>query len=583
MARLRRRGPDGQGVWTSPSDLIRLGHTRLAILDLSERAAQPMTLGDRAPLALTFNGEIYNAPELRSRLKALGCRFHTTSDTEVLLQAFACWGLDAALALVRGMYAFILWDERERTLHAAVDHAGMKPLAFAASPDFFAAASDTDALREILDPKPAFDPLGLCHVLCIGYCPAPHTVWKGVSKLGPGQVLSWRPGREPVIRRYWSPPAFIAEESQSPFDRLWEKVIGEHLLSDVPVGLFLSAGTDSTAVALALSRIEAPVRCFSLGLPSRDDESLAALATAAHLGLRADRIDLADEDVPAVLQHAAAAFDEPQAFGALITQTAICRATRPHGKVMLTGDGGDEAFGGYIWHRQSPAPADRRWAPSLSVRVAQPDADASTRRAALDALASRSFIHAYLQSVMPRFHPEEAEALLAPLGARYDDEVYAAWAAPLDAPSLPWPRRAQRLDLLTFCPGSILPKLDRASMAVGLELRAPFLDRRVLEWAVRRPPRIDEADPQRSKPDIRKYLTGRVPSEVLLRHKQGFSLRLGDSQPWSALMPWLAESRLVREGVLHPQWSGFIQPDTPYAESKRFALCMLAAWAQERL
>lgn len=544
-----------------------------------------MVLSSDQPLALVFNGEIYNAPELRTRLTGLGCAFRSTADTEVLLHALAVWGVDETLARIRGMYAFIVWDERDRSITAATDHVGMKPLVFAVGDGVFRAASDADALRAILPRRPDLDPQALCHVVSLGYIPAPLTIWRDVRKLAPGHVVRWTADHGVREHRYWSPPSFIADGPADDFAEVWEPIVRQHLLSDVPIGTFLSAGLDSSTVALALKRLGEHPTCFSLALPSRDDESLEAAETARHLGLPFQAVAFADQPLAETLHQTAAAFDEPQAYTALLTQVSLCRATRTHAKVMLTGDGGDEAFGGYIWHRQPPVTSQsmRSSADALAARAARPDADAATRRAALDALASRSFVHAFLQAVLPRFHPAEARALFAPLSPEYDDEIYAAPASAEDAPWLPWPRRAQRLDLLTFCAGSILPKIDRASMSVGLELRCPFLDRRMLEWSLRRPGQPDEADPARAKPDVRAYLQGHVPERVLTRQKQGFSLRMRQQDPWTNLMPWFETTRLAREGVLHEQWRAFVERDAPYAESRRFILCMLAAWAEERI
>lgn len=271
MSRLRRRGPDGSGSWTSPCGRILLGHTRLAIQDLTDAGRQPMLLGSAAdaPVAVTYNGEIYNAPALRRELAALGARFSSRSDTEVLLHGFVRWGFPGLLDRVRGMFALVLIDRREPArpvLHAAVDHAGMKPLvhAYSASSGRLVIASDCDAALAALRDDPDFaarlDGQGLCHVLSLGYCPAPWTVWRGVRKLGPGQRLCWDfSDAPPRIERWWSPPEHLdgpaahAGDEQEHFEHLLTTVVREHLISDVPVGLFLSAGIDSSSIALALA------------------------------------------------------------------------------------------------------------------------------------------------------------------------------------------------------------------------------------------------------------------------------------------------------------------------------------------
>ncbi|MBK7406568.1 MAG: asparagine synthase (glutamine-hydrolyzing) [Phycisphaerales bacterium] len=582
MAHLRRRGPDGEGTSVCPSGHAALGHTRLAILDLSPAGAQPMASED-GQVVVTYNGEIYNAPDLREQLESLGHRFVSRSDTEVLLHGYRAWGARGMLDRLRGMFALVLWDAPARRAVAAVDHAGMKPLLWASTADGVFVASDLDALCAVLPERPALDPIGLGHVLCLGYCPAPWTVRRGVRKLGPGEGWTWSPGGEPRSFRHWAPPHEAGPASE-PFDPLWEQIVREHTLADVPLGLLLSGGLDSSAVALALARQGAAVDCTTIALPGAADEAPSAGETAALLGLRHRSVALEAGDAPGLLREAAGVFDEPQGFGALLTMTRVASAARRGGKAVLAGDGGDEAFAGYLWHRAEPRGV---WGAGIGAEterlVASADATGAVRQRAMRSLADRSFLHAYLQSVMPRFHPAEAAAMLAPLGGGYDETVYAEWLAPHDRARAPWPRRAQLLDLAGFCAGSILPKLDRATMGHGLELRAPFLDRRVLEWALARPVEAGETDASTAKPPVRRYLAGRVPGRVLTRDKQGFSLRLGQPDLFSGMLPWLGTTRLVRDGVLGPGWEGFVAPDAPNREGRAFVLCMLGAWAEERI
>lgn len=585
---LADRGPDGEGVWRcAMTGMVEMGHRRLAIQDLSPAGAQPMTAAD-GRIAVVFNGEVYNAPALRLELAASGHVFRSTSDTEVLLHGYEAWGFRGLLDRIRGMYAFVIWDAVRCRLFAAVDHAAMKQLFWSEQTWGLVLASTADAARALMDRPPAIDRHALADVLCHGYIPHPRTIWQGVCKLGPGQCLEWAPGGACRVGRYWSPPqpgerhATVRE-----FEALWENVVGEHLLSDVPVGLLLSGGVDSSCVAAAVASQRADILSLTLALPGEADESPAAAATARHLGIAHETAALNTSNLEMLLDQAAAAYDEPQAHGALLTMTAVARAARAHAKVVLAGDGGDEVFAGYTWHAAPPSAlreeASREAAKEharLSRAVSEPRTDPVVRWQALAALATLSFRHAYAQSVFPRFHPSEAATLVS--AGDYDEASYVEPIARSDRTELAWPLRAQHIDLGCFCAGSILPKVDRGSMTVGLEVRAPFLDRRVIEWAFSRVVAPVGGGSAPSKQILREYLSPRVPEGVLRRPKQGFSLRLGSGESFVPMLQTVRDSRLAAHGVLDPRWESFVVPGAPYRDARAFALVLLARWYEAR-
>ncbi len=618
LAHLSRRGPDGRDTHATPHAL--LGHTRLSIQDLSVSAAQPMSISDGAnggSLTLIYNGEIYNAPALRAELRSLSRTFRTHSDTEVLLHAIDCWGHVEALSRIRGMFSFAAIRETNNGFHliAAVDPAGMKPLVWSLIDDpenrgekLLVIASDCDALRLLSHASGAIDIDAIRQMLSIGYIPAPHTAWTNIHKQMPGTMLVWSGGacNPPTLTSYWQPPSESnPAHDDAAFVPLLEQLVTEHLIGDVPVGMFLSAGLDSTSIALALhnsgadmSRIQACT--LSDGDPS--DESSDAAVIARTLGMPHRIIPFGTGDLLPTLRAAARRYDEPQGYTALLTATRIADAMRhaaPDAKVVLAGDGGDESLGGYAWHRDAathPLALANFQPPSreiiathaqLAVSVARADAIDRDRQAAMVALGTLSFTHRYLARTFGGFHPAEADALIAPdIGA----SNFASFASPLashDRPAMPMPRRAQRLDILGFCAGSIQPKLDRACMGVGLELRAPYLDRRVIEWGLARPVDPSELAPGGGKPSIRAYLARAIERDILPRHildrpKQGFSLRLRD-QAFESLRDVIAESRLVRDGVLAPTWSSYLTAQPDMRRTRLFTLAMLAAWYEVRV
>ncbi|MBY0262371.1 MAG: asparagine synthase C-terminal domain-containing protein, partial [Phycisphaerales bacterium] len=467
-------------------------------------------------------------------------------------------------------------------------------------------ASDCDALRALLPSAPALDPSSLIRVLTYGYCPAPHTMWSGVRKLGPGQRLHWKHSEPaPQLVSWWHPPQTLAPSATTDLDadtRL-TNVCAEHLIGDVPVAMFLSAGIDSAAVALALHRSGADMsRITALTLSTGDstdggDESADAADLAHRLGMPHRVVPFAPADLRESVDLAARLYDEPQGYTALLTAARIAAATRaavPDAKVVLSGDGGDEAFAGYAWHMPSthPLALDAPLTPDdieharLAALVASPDARGRDRIAANLAWSHRSVLHRYARRLFDGFHPAEAAALVGAASTTLDDDLH-AWLGDADRPSLPWPRRAQRLDILGFCPGSITPKLDRACMGVGLELRCPLLDRRVLDWSLARPIDPRERVAASSKPSLRDFLArgmrdGLVPNAILARPKRGFSLRLSDADAFEPLTAMIDASPLVASGTLRPDYQRFI-PAHPETRQARLALLAnLAAWHQHR-
>ncbi len=613
LTHLSRRGPDGRGTHASPHAL--LGHTRLAIQDLSTSAAQPMSRPGGAR-TLIYNGEIYNAPALRAQLKELGRTFRTHSDTEVLLHALDCWGHIQTLSRVRGMFSFVAINETQHAfqLIAAVDPAGMKPLAwsFIDDPDargekLLVIASDCDALRLLSPVSDAINIDAIRRVLSIGYIPAPDTAWTNVYKLPPGTMLEWsgRASESPVSTAYWEPPRWAqTPRSDADFAPMLEELATEHLIGDVPVGLFLSAGLDSTSIALALHNSGADmsrIRACTLGTGDAADESSDAAAIARALGMPHSTIDFGTSDLVPTLRAAARRYDEPQGYTALLTATRISDAMRhaaPDAKVVLAGDGGDESLGGYAWHRdaathplslgafRTPIPDVDGAHAQLAARVARADAPDRDRQAAIIALGTLSFTHRYLARTFGGFHPAEADAIIAPDIGASDVSSFAWPLAGHDIDTLPMPRRAQRLDVLGFCAGSIQPKLDRACMGVGLELRAPYLDRRMIEWGLSRPVDTAELAPGGGKPSIRAYIAsaierGLLPRHVLDRPKQGFALRLRD-EVFESLGEVISQSRLIRDGILAPTWASYLTVQPDMRRTRLFTLAMLAAWYEVR-
>ncbi len=587
MSKLAHRGPDDDATWACDRDHLWLGHRRLAIVDLSSAGRQPMR-NESGTIHLVCNGEIYNHTNLRAALKAKGHKFVSESDNEVILHGYEEWGHQVVDRL-EGMYAFVIWDTLNKTLFAARDRVGIKPLVYCEIDGGLAIASEAEALLTLLDGKISrtLSPTSLAYFLTLGYVPAPHCIWQGVSKLKPGHHLTWRPGDRPIVKRYWQPPTTIDEGIRDPgkaWPDIFERAVSDHLLSDVPVGLFLSAGLDSTSVAVALSNQGQTVGALTVSYPNRhDDESGVAADTARQLHFRHRIIPIDEPEITSLMRRTAAAFDEPQGYSALLSMYQLSESTAGQFKVVLAGDGGDEVFGGYNWYGNLRSPS----LPSIGSarRLLRPalrrNSQASLHRIAMKMFACTSSLHRHAWRLFPRFLPEEAEALLAPLGLTFGDEEMLAPLRQHFVPSLPLKRALQRVDLMTFCTDSILAKVDRASMAHGLEVRVPFLDRRIVEWGLSTP--ANNAENHVSKQILRKYISGKVPQSVLDTKKQGFSLRALDRFDWDGAVQKIDASPLVRDGLLAPGWKNSTAPGMPWRNARIWTLFSLTCWAETHL
>ncbi|WP_299153951.1 asparagine synthase (glutamine-hydrolyzing) [uncultured Tateyamaria sp.] len=530
------RGPDASGIATFVDGVagpIRMGHRRLAIVDISDAGNQPMW-SDCGRFVIVYNGEVYNSESLRSDLIASGHRFSSRSDTEVIVNGYAEWG-EAVVDRLNGMFAFVIWDTRDHCLFAARDRVGIKPLYIAESGQQIALASDLRVLERLgFTNDINIDALGA--YLTLGYVPTPLSIFSGARKLEAGQTLRWKPGVGSEHRFYWHPPDAVASSQDADIDGLEDLVnlvTREHLLSDVPVGVFLSGGLDSSLIASSLATIGTDVKALTIGYSDAPDEDEAPIAerTAQYLGMAIERHNLNKDTATDFINSTFTALDEPLGYSAIVSQMAISHAARKAGlKVVLSGDGGDEVFGGYRWYEsdmRSGLGKGNNFLGRLSTRFTGILGSSKLRRVANSSretdFMQRSEFHRHLHAVFPTLRPDEVADIVPQLSAERAEELAIESLRRHDAPELPLKRRLQRIDLMTFCEGSVLPKVDRTSMAVGLEVRPPLLDHRVIEWGLSQPisDRMDAAP----KNAVRHILRGRGLDFLLNEKKRGFSLK----------------------------------------------------------
>ncbi|OGV58787.1 MAG: asparagine synthase (glutamine-hydrolyzing) [Lentisphaerae bacterium GWF2_52_8] len=571
---MSHRGPDNGNVWHSGDASIFLGHRRLSIVDLSSAGQQPMENEDKS-LHLVCNGEIYNYTVLRKELEGLGHAFRSSCDSEVILHAYEQWG-DACVERLFGMFAFAIWDEARQKLFAARDRVGIKPLCYAELNGTLILASEAGPIRMLLGNKTRPNPLALAYIMTLGYIPAPFCIWDKIRKVKPGHFLNWTQTRGVCEKKYWEPPRHVAVEAgEEDLRTLLHCVLEEHLLSDVPLALFLSGGLDSSGLAAALKEIDRPLQTITMGFPKYEkDESALGAAMAKHIGFPNKIIQVQTEDAKDLAQMVASSFDEPQGYSALLPMYEISRIASKDYRVVLAGDGGDEVFGGYNWYKNLEGPFGTR-----TRTVLRGNASSEQHAFAANEFANASVLHRHAWRLFPRFLPEEAQQILAPSGVQFGDEEMLAPLRLNFEEEMPLRRALQRVDLMSFCSDSILPKVDRASMSQSLELRVPFLDHRMIEWALPQP--VSDREETEGKPWLRDYLKCRAPTEVLNHPKQGFSLPVLDKFDWEGAIEVIGDSYWAKSGLWSPAWKDMLAPGYAFRNGRIWTLYMLSLWADK--
>jgi asparagine synthase (glutamine-hydrolysing) len=585
---LAHRGPDASGIWVNASAGIAFGHRRLSILDLSEAGAQPMR-SECGRFAVTFNGEIYNHLDIRAELEAANAapNWHGHSDTETLLYAVRQWGVAAALQRFSGMFALALWDEQERTLTLARDRFGEKPLFYGWSGRDLVFASELKALAAHPAWAPQLDRAALTAFMRYCYVPAPSTIWSGIRKLPPASFVTFaadaRPDAQPAPMPYWSlreqvvaaQATRIADEADAiaELERLLSLAIKRQCLSDVPLGAFLSGGIDSSTIAaLMQAQASQPVRTFSIGFrQAAYDEAQDARRVAAHLGTSHTELYVDPKTAMDVIPRLPQIYDEPFADSSQIPTHLVATLAREHVTVALSGDAGDELFGGYNRHvwggnlqaRLGRVPPPLRRILSMLLSAISPEPADTIVRLARPLLPARLHVRRAGAQVakLARLVGAETQDQLYRLLCSIDDEPSrtvlqgeerASWSSdemarlsiPLDALD-----RMTLADSLSYLTDDILQKVDRAAMAVGLETRVPFLDKDVVEFAARVPPAM-KVRAGRGKWLVRQVLYRHVPQSLIDRPKSGFSIPLDD---WlrGPLKSWTCD--LLSPARLQPQ------------------------------
>lgn len=616
-AQLRLRGPDAQGSWVDERSGLAFSHRRLSILELSPLGAQPMVSGS-GRFVVTFNGEIYNFMELRRELEQKGHVFRGRSDTEVLLAAVEELGIQRALSSFDGMFAFGIWDREKRELTLARDRLGEKPLYYGWCENTFLFGSELKALRAHPAWRGTIDRAALSLYFRYNCIPAPYSIYEGIRKLPAGHWIKLGPdsppGAMPEPKAYWrletlieqarsEPFAGSIEEGVSELERVLLRSVRSRMVSDVPIGAFLSGGIDSSLVTALMQRqASEPVRTFTIGFVESDfDEAAMACRIANHLGTRHSEHRLSPEEAMALVPELPLHYDEPFADSSQIATLLVARHARKQVAVCLSGDGGDELFAGYhrhflgsrIWSTLKHLPGFARdgaaralngvpapvWSRVGGALGSPPAIFADRVRKLISILPSRDARELYLTLVS---HAHDPGALV--LGAQ-EPETLPRGSARLPA----WGSTVadfQYLDTMTYLPDDILTKVDRATMAVSLEARVPFLSLDLLRFAWSLPDSF-KLSHGGGKWILRKLLERYLPPELILRPKSGFAVPIGS---WlrGPLRDWaqgaLSEQRICAEGFLEPGYVRVLwkehQSGLRNRQDELWGVLMFQAWLE---
>jgi len=625
-AQINTRGPDSWGAWCEQTAGVAMGHARLAIVDLTAAGHQPMTSHSGGSV-IAYNGEIYNADEIRKDLLAEGCQFRGHSDTEVILEACEAWGVEQACQRFIGMFAFSYWHKQQQRLFLVRDRVGIKPLYWGFNQGVLFFGSQLKSFTGHPKWSPTLDSNALTAYLRFNYVPAPYSIYSGVHKLQPGTILTIDASQQPKELRFWNLVDIAQKQQQrhnlsdgdltQQLEQLLQDAVQRRMIADVPLGAFLSGGVDSSLVVALMQKVSPkPIKTFTIGFKETDfDESSYAERVAKHLGTDHHCLYLSSQEAQSIIPEIPNWCDEPFADVSQIPTFLVSRLARRFVTVSLSGDGGDELFAGYnrylfgqnIWQKLRYLPHWLRAAGAKSLMRLAPST--------WDKLA-----HIVPQQIRPNLFGDKVHKLAEIMQAATPEEFYkrivSQWQNPAqvvknskEVAAYPWVNLEQHfahlaqggdknnsliatmqlLDMLTYLPDDILTKVDRASMAVSLEARVPLLDHRVIEfcWGLPLQMKIRAGE---SKWLLRQVLYQHVPRALIERPKMGFGVPIGQ---WlrGPLREWaenlLAADKLEIEGILEPglirqKWVEHLSGNRNW-QYQLWGILMFQAWRERWL
>lgn len=563
---IRHRGPDGEGIYLNESKKTGLGHRRLSFLDLSMAGKQPMT-NENSTLWITYNGEVYNYLELRQELEKYGHQFHSHTDTEVILHGYEQWG-EGLLQKLKGMFAFGIWDEKNKELFLARDRFGIKPLYYYYENQNFVFASEIKGIKANRDVTTTLDYTSFADYFVYRYVPSPKTIWKEVKKLPPAHFLRLNADGQIQVQKYWSIPfaenVISDKEAIEKFDHLLFNSVQTHARSDVPVGSFLSGGYDSSALVYYMSRFGYTPSTFSIGFENWDvSEHLFAEMVAKQYGTNHNSLILESQSLD-ILDRLARVYDEPNGDISIIPTYLVSKSASAGVKAVMSGEGADEILVGYQWQKDY-APQKTSWAEKL--------------RGLFNSNKAPYMLQYYTNCMaMGKFDNAELKKLLHPDLHQHIATDTGWWYKQLYDPKLPDLKAMQQLDVKHFMGEQVLAKVDRASMANSLEVRVPFLDHEICEFVFSLSTSVYYRK-EETKHLLYQNIKSHFPEKILHRTKQGF---VGPDKYYMN-MEWyqsrLSNSKLAEDNIIN---AGYIQELLANKDHWRlWKVAVMEAWYRE--
>lgn len=570
LKQMNHRGPDNLEIYYSDNEKVSLGHVRLSIVDLSKEGNQPMS-NENNNLYLVCNGEIYNYKKLKLELEELGHVFYSNSDSEVILHGYEEWGHNV-VDKIEGMFAFIIYNKQKNELFSARDGMGIKPLYYYDNDEYLIIASELSSIKSYSNNLEISD-VGISYLLTICHIPAPYTIWKNVKKLYPGNYFIFQ-NNSLKIKTFWEPSSKLNKninDTEKEWENIFHKVIDEQLVADVPVGLFLSAGLDSTSIAVAATKIKKNIYPLTLGFnrsPLDELEIASEITKALKLKHLTKTLEL--EDIDKTLNKVTSYIDEPVLFSSLLVMDSISEYASKHFKTILSGTGGDEVLGGYDWQKSKFE--------LIYINNREIDILSIAYKLIYNLSYKEAFIYSYLKRSSMRFNVEQLHKLFPASKKVFSNKKLVEPYLRYYSPKLPITRKIQKLDLMIFCSGINLSLIDKSSMHNSLEVRVPFLDRNIVNFGIEKPITKQDMQNKNSKNTLRKYLKNNITEEILKMKKRGFRMLNMDKINYENYQKEIMASFFIRNDYWNKDYVIKIFKKKDLA--KIYSLVFLTKWAR---